>query len=153
MIAANDGDVEAELKLGRQYEITYMDAENALKWYTIAANKGHSDAQWYLGNLYESGKLGREMPVEAFKWYLKSAQAGNPKGISSVADHYFIGAGIPRNYLESYAWYSVEAVIGITKNLAREIMDELEEKLGPDHIIRAQNRAVELLNSIENQGG
>ena len=44
------------------------DYKTAAKYYTLAAEKGHSQAQYFLGELYEDGKGVEKDLKEAFKW-------------------------------------------------------------------------------------
>ena len=50
----------------------------ALKWYTVAAQKGHAYSQFKLGHLYEEGLGTTQNNNEAAKWYRLSADQGYP---------------------------------------------------------------------------
>lgn len=57
----------------------------AAKCYRIAAEQGHSQAQWRLGRMYEYG-LGVDLSYpDARKWYKESAEQGNPEGAREFA--------------------------------------------------------------------
>ena len=64
--------------MGRCYEIGLglpSDRYQASKWYVKAAERGHAEAQYYLGKYYES----LENWEMAIKWYQKPAEHGNPE--------------------------------------------------------------------------
>src|SRR5438477_6792709 len=55
---ANEGNTEAEVKLGDAYmrgRGVPQDGAKALRWFRAAAEKGNADAQYELGNLYGAG--------------------------------------------------------------------------------------------------
>ena len=47
-----------------------------MKWYQLAADQGHADAQYSLGVSYETGKGVAEDNAEAVKWYQRAAEQG-----------------------------------------------------------------------------
>lgn len=49
----------------------------AVKWFRLAAEQGHADAQCRLGRCYEWGTVVAVDKVEAAKWYRKAAEQGN----------------------------------------------------------------------------
>ncbi|MBO7321300.1 MAG: sel1 repeat family protein, partial [Bacteroidales bacterium] len=49
----------------------------AVKWYRKAADKGHLDAQYNLGNRYYNGEGVEKNYTEAVKWYRKAADKGH----------------------------------------------------------------------------
>ena len=76
---AEQGNVEAQRKLGRMYEeglgVT-QDYREAVKWYLKAAEKGNAQAQYKLGTMYALGKGVRKDRLEAGKWFGKAAGQG-----------------------------------------------------------------------------
>ena len=56
-----------------------------------AAENDYTDAQYSLGNLYESGKLGTADYINAEKWYLKAALNDNAKALVNVCYLYDSG--------------------------------------------------------------
>jgi len=76
---ANQGDAEAQLKLGDAYlrgrGVTQNGAE-AIRWFRASAEKGNAEAQYVLGNLYEVGIALRQDDAEATKWFLTAASRG-----------------------------------------------------------------------------
>jgi TPR repeat protein len=52
----------------------HQDNAEALKWYRLAAEQGHANAQYNLGFMYANGKGVLEDFAEALKWYRLSAE-------------------------------------------------------------------------------
>jgi hypothetical protein len=76
---AEQGNVEAQRKLGRMYEEglgVKQDYREAVKWYLKAAEKGNAQAQYKLGTMYALGKGVRKDRLEAGKWFGKAAGQG-----------------------------------------------------------------------------
>ena len=46
---------------------------------------------------------------EAAKWYRKAADQGDLVGQAQLADAYFRGLGVPQDYVQAYAWFSLAA--------------------------------------------
>ena len=53
------------------------DPARAVKYYKLAAKKGHSKAQVNLGYCYKQGEGVEKSISEAIKWYKKAAESGN----------------------------------------------------------------------------
>jgi len=79
---AHSGDIDAQFSLGYCYDVGQRVESNtneAIFWYTLAANKGHLIAQNNLGVLYSTGHMGcvAKEPAEALHWYKLAAKQGN----------------------------------------------------------------------------
>ena len=96
-LAAEQGDVEAQFKLGEYYFDKRSDAETdeeeelfsaeCLKYYTMAAEQGHATAQRYLGEFYETGIIVEDEDEDkAEKWYKLAAEQGDVTGQYRLAD-------------------------------------------------------------------
>ena len=75
--------------------------EHALK----DAEGGLKEAQLAVASIYERGAFG--MPAnhaEAFKWYSRAAEAGQPEAELSVGRFYLEGKGIAPNLVEGNRW-------------------------------------------------
>ena len=77
----------------------------AFKYFYKASLMGNSKAQFYLGDMYESGEGTEKDDLEAIYWYFKSAQNGNKESenkfkiLSSMKD------GIPSSVGEYYRFF------------------------------------------------
>ena len=85
--AKNQNDAVAQFELGRRYYSGRtsagrygghkQDYKEAVKWWLLAAEQGHADAQYGLGLCYENGSGVDKDLSEAFKWYSKAAKQGH----------------------------------------------------------------------------
>ena len=79
---AENGNIFAQFELATIYDLHYAgwgierNTQEAMKWYKMAAEKGHERAQANLANLLVQEKDYNE----ALKWYKMVAQKGNPFG-------------------------------------------------------------------------
>lgn len=114
--AAEGGDAEAQLWVGRAYQIGYSVEENhaeAAKWYRRAAEQGHAEAQNKLGYMYRIGS--RNAPrndAEAAKWYRLAAEQGHTVAQISLGAMYFLGKGVPQDKAEGTKWIHLAAERG-----------------------------------------
>ncbi len=85
-IAAGDGN--ALFEAGKRYtdgDIVPRDLQQAVKWYSKAAEAGHAPAQYRLGNFFEKGHGVEADPATAAKWYEKAATQGNALAMHNLA--------------------------------------------------------------------
>ncbi len=102
---AEQGDTDAQNKLGLIYERSCGDGAEAAKWYRMAAEQGDTYAQNKLGYLYFVGKGVTQNYAEAVKWYRLAAEQGHLLAQSKLGYMYNYGEGIG-----SY-WKTVEEKI------------------------------------------
>jgi len=71
------------------------------------AEKGNASAQIKLGVYYSKetyyGGV-KDEPIEAFRWFLKAAEQGDPDGQLKVGSSYLDGYGVPKNEVEAIKW-------------------------------------------------
>lgn len=102
--AAQNGDAEAQYWMGEH------DCDKAYYWFSKAAKQGHIDAIYDLGEYYFEGvcdvvqdsKKGIEMLT-------KAANAGLGDAAEKLADKYYKGEGVTRNYEKAVYWYTIAA--------------------------------------------
>jgi len=76
----------------------------AAKWYKLAAEQGHSDAQYLFGHMLEFGYGDIDKNLEeAFKWYERAAERGNDDSQRKLADKYYY---VTQDYDKAFEWYS-----------------------------------------------
>ena len=85
---AEDGDTEAQWQLGVLYingTGISVDMREGIKWLKIAADAGSSNAMFFLGSVYLTGKNGIavDMP-KAFTWIQRSAALGYAPAINAL---------------------------------------------------------------------
>lgn len=90
-----------------------QDYREAEKWFRMAAERGHDDAQYKMGDYCER----RSDYVEAIKWYRMAAERGHTAAQIALGSIYGLGRGVPRDYVESAKWYRMAADKGNSKAL------------------------------------
>jgi TPR repeat protein len=102
-----------EYLLGELY-YREQDFDKAAKSFRCAAEQGHAEAQFRLGNLYDGGSGVQRDQAEAVKWYREAAQQGHARAQSYLGARYEDGSGgAPKNHGEAFKWTSRAADQGI----------------------------------------
>jgi len=104
--AADQGDVEAQYKLGEMYAIgegLMPDAGESAKWFRRAAEDGHAQAQSSLGSMYYEGRGVPESNAEALRWWRMAADQGNSGAEYSLGIMYEHGVGVAIDYAQALA--------------------------------------------------
>ena len=65
---------------------------------------GDTDAQLFLGNAY-AGAWGNKNDLEAARWFRMAADQENVIAQVKLADMYWYGVGVPKDYYEAVTWY------------------------------------------------
>ena len=78
----------------------------AIERLTAAAEGGDGAAARRLGGMYREGSDGvRYSPRQAYRWYLRSALAGDPNGQNDVGACFEHGLGCSQSYRKAAQWY------------------------------------------------
>ena len=86
--------------------------EQAVKWYTKAAEQGDVYAQVSLGDMYKYGEDVPKNATEAVKWYTKAAEQGDVMAQIILGGMYKYGESVPQNGTEAVKWYTKAAEQG-----------------------------------------
>jgi len=110
-------DVESLCRRGEAYyygeEMPKNDVE-AAKWFRVAAERGCTRAQCWLGYFYTCGRGLPEDRKEAARWYgkpgaarwlRKAAESQDPTAQLSLGCRYEFGHGVRQNHAEAVKWY------------------------------------------------
>ena len=119
----------------------------AVKWYRMAAEQEHADAQCNLGVMYARGEGVPEDDREAMKWYRMAAEQGDVEAQFQLGGMYSLGEGVPEDYVKAYAWLNLAAAQG--DKMAVERRDRLREKMTAEQVAEAQRLAGEFWERIE----
>jgi TPR repeat protein len=175
-VAAEQGHVEAQFSLGIYYHhyagnnsflksflspigfLAKSDRIEALKWYRKAAEQGHVQAQFNLGDCYEQA-VDDFLPTEwdraeAVKWYRKAAEHGHANAQYRLGCRYRDGKGAPKNFVEAYKWLNLAwekfqeksrrgQELWWDEKSAGEDRDKLAALMTPDQIDEGQRLASE----------
>ena len=77
----------------------------AAKWYKKAAEQDHTKAQFYLGDIYHSGRGLHKNNGEAFKWTKIAAEKGFVDAQLNLGNFFENGVGVPKNNSRALEWY------------------------------------------------
>jgi localization factor PodJL len=87
---------------------------DAVKFLTLAADKGQAVAQYRLGTLYERGQGIAADSAKAVHWYEMAAGQGNRKAMHNLAVAYASSPAAKRNMTESARWFTKAAGLGLS---------------------------------------
>ena len=124
------GDPSDYLKLAKLYENgtgVSTNEDEAVKWYTKAAENGNAEAQIELGKRYFEGRGVSTNEDEAVKWYTKAAENGNTDAQLALGDRYFV----EQKYSAAAKWY---------RKAAEQRISNAQYKLG---LMYSQGQGVE----------
>lgn len=108
---ADSGDVDAQFRVGNAYDFANgapHSVENAIKYYRMAAEQGHAEAQNSLGSVFQAEKN----YTEAKLWYERAAAQNHPWATNSLAYLYDLGLGVPQDRAKGFELYSRAADLG-----------------------------------------
>lgn len=92
------------------YEV--RDYKNAAASFLVAAEKGHDEAQFYIGMCYFEGKGVQRDLTKAIQCFRKSAEKGNSDAMFQLGECYFNGYGVIKDLDEAVNWYRQSASKG-----------------------------------------
>ena len=145
---ANEGDANAQFKVGNMYDNGYGVPENdktAVKWYTKAAEQGNADAQFIVGVKYEFGQGVLENDKTAVKWYTKAAEQGNAGAQRFLGVMYANGEGVLTSNIKAYMWWNLAAYNG--DKTGASYKDKLTKQMTNEQIAKAQELSQRCLDS------
>ena len=122
-----------------------QDDIQALKWYHLAAEQGHSDAQLNLGAMYRNGRGAPENFVLAAKWYRIAAKQGHPLAQDNLGVLYYFGHGVSQNNLTAHMWSNLAFIGGSIEAGPRR--DFIAEEMTQDDLAIAQDMAKKCMDS------
>ncbi|HBD11870.1 MAG TPA: hypothetical protein DCZ13_06960 [Porticoccaceae bacterium] len=106
--AANSGDIEAQLALGKLYidGLTVpQNYEESLKWFRKAADQGNARAIYNIGVFYDRGYGVEKSFEKAAEWYQKAADAGYPFALYNIGVMYEYGQIFPKDLDKARGYY------------------------------------------------
>jgi len=112
---ANDGDPDAQNKLGLMYQqglgISKNSAEG-LNWFKKAASNGSKLASYNLGVLYMYGQAGAKDYNLAMSYFVEAGPANAGQAYNNIGVMYRSGLGVPKNLKTAIKYYKLAAEIG-----------------------------------------
>lgn len=103
-IGALNGVMWSQYWMGHHYRI--LDADEAYRWYLMAANQGHTHSQLMVGALQMgSGLIQKYEPADYLHWFTLAAESGDVDAIAIVGDIYYYGDLGEPDYDKALEWY------------------------------------------------
>ena len=105
--AAGAGEIEAYYLIGTLDDDGSCGigrAERAMEYYRLAAEMGHSGAQYRLGELYRTGRGVEQDTLTASKWLEAAAAQKEPRAFCSLARIYAKGGEVKANRQKALRW-------------------------------------------------
>jgi len=112
MEQAESGDPEAQFSLAimlDEGDRVDQDKQQAVTWFTRAAEQNLAGACLYLGIKYEYGNTVKQDSTRAAFLYRKAAMQGWPSAQFYLGSLYLKGDSIPINRVKAYTWLSLAA--------------------------------------------
>ncbi len=116
--SAAAGNVEALNEMGNRFANGQGVARNdqeAIKYYTQAADRSYAPASFNLGMMHELGRGVAKNIGQAFRYYLKAAEQGFSPAQFNVGNMYANGAGVAQDYFEAVLWFRQAADRGVVE--------------------------------------
>lgn len=142
---AAKNDPQAQYNLGLRYatgEGVDRDPQQAIEWYTRAANNGHDLAQNNLGAMYETGKGVDADQQTAVRWYRAAAEQGQKYAQNSLAIMLFKGEGVERDPVMAYVYMRLAAEQDY--DVAQRNSDLIFQALSEEQKVAAQMKLAEV---------
>ena len=102
---AENGDVNAQAKLGTQYSNLPTRYAEAVYWNRKAAEKGNAIAQYKLADAYHYGRGIPKDNVQGIYWDKLAAEQGVPEAQSNLGFAYLHGYVVPKDNIKAAVWY------------------------------------------------
>ena len=133
--ATEQGHAASQVMLGMCYfngEGIHKNQSEGVKLIHAAAEKGVASAQWLYAELYRFGPEDSSSPVsknmaESVKWYRRAAEQGFAKAQAGLGGLYFLGDGVPKDYVEAYKWLNLALAQG--NGIAKEAFTSFERPI------------------------
>jgi TPR repeat protein len=92
-----------------------QDYEQAVFWFTEAAEQGHAKAQSFLGFCYYAGRGVKQNYAQATIWCTAAAVQGDAVAQLNLGIFYIRGIGVRQDYVQAVNWYTKAAEQGHAK--------------------------------------
>ncbi|SDR95592.1 hypothetical protein SAMN05216421_0636 [Halopseudomonas xinjiangensis] len=137
--AADSGLTEANYLVGQAYlegDGAPVNAAEAIRYLTLAAERNDVEAQLLLARLYASSEHANAS--EARRWLTRAAEQESAEAQLALGMNYYEGRGGPVDYREAYVWLSRAMLNGNER--AREHLERIAPELTEEQLGDAQAR-------------
>ena len=122
------------------------DHVEGMRWYRLAADQGHAEAQYDFGVKYSTGlSVLPQDDAEAMRWYRLAADQGEADAQYNLGVSYGTGEGVPQDYVQAHMWFNLAAsrMTGEDRESVVENRDRVAGLMNPTQIAEAQRLARE----------
>lgn len=136
--AANQGQPEAQLALGRLYmdgKLAPADPRKAVKYFELAAPQLPA-AHYYLGRIYKRGHLGDTDVVLAARHFLTAARAGYARADYELARMFSDNRGVRPDLASAFVFASLAAGKDVPN--AADVLQQIRAQMKPGQMQNAQ---------------
>lgn len=105
-------DALVQLERGNIYFLNNKDYVQAKEWYEKAADNGNTQAEYFLGYMYQEGLGVEKNYSKAREHYEKAAADGIVGAQNNLAYMYIHGLGVEKDYAKAIEWYEKAAAAG-----------------------------------------
>ena len=119
-----------------------------MKWFTLAAEQGHADAQLNLGRMYYKGQGVPQDEKTAGKWITLAAEQGHVSAQAILSTMYTSGRGVIGDYVYAHMWGSIAVSRGLPAeihSLIMTLMPVVAKEMTPAQIEKAEKLASECI--------
>lgn len=102
---------------------------HSLNFFRMAADQGHPEAQFEVGQMFAQGLGVVQQFEEAARWYLLAAKQGHAKAQFHLGFLYAHGQGVEQDYEKAYQWYRISEQCGYP--LAQKNVALIGKRLDP----------------------
>jgi Sel1 repeat len=106
--------------------------EVAVRWFTLAAERGHADALNDLATSYSRGEGVTRDDAKAFEYFRLAAERGSPAGQRNVGQMYEQGVGTAKDSLKALFWYERTDASLYARELRRKSKNRPAADVAPD---------------------
>lgn len=120
--------------------VVSRDPQQAIAWYTRAADRGLATAEYNLGYLYQTGNGIAPNPREAVRWYELAAAQDHAESCNNLAMMYTDGSLGRRDLPRARAWLKRARAVASQDSAATfaENLTALEHDMSADQLIRSE---------------
>ncbi len=118
---------------------TPRDQKQAAYWYSLAAQKGHPEAQFNLARLYAQGDGVKRDQQQAARWVSASARQGYTPALANFGERYATGQGVSQDDKRAYFWLTLAFLHG--DKSVEKLRSQEAAKLKPAEIADEEHRA------------
>lgn len=89
-----------------------QDFATAARGFKLVADRGNARGQFFLGELYLTGRGVKQDDAQALKLELAAAEQGSEGAQYTLGGMYERGQGVPKDSVQAHVWYGLSAASG-----------------------------------------